>query len=438
MDILYGMSKKLTTERFIEKAKEVHGELYDYSLAEYKGAFVKVKIGCPEHGVWEQMATNHLSGYGCPNRSHGSGTRVNTTKESFIVRAKLVHKDYYDYSIVNYKGSQEKVKIICPEHGVFEQKATRHIQGSGCPDYSHKKFDKLSKEEFLQRAQLVHGEKYDYSLVSVNSSQDKLEIICKEHGIFVQLINDHTDGHGCAKCSNVYRRTTEEFIQYAIAIHGNKYSYGLVIFINNKSYVIIECPTHGKFNQAPSDHLSGRGCMACGIENKKYTTEEFIGKAKLKHHNKYDYSLVDYKSNKYKVKIICPEHGMWEQLPSNHLFGHACPKCAHTISKIETKWLDHLDIPELNRQKSIIINNKSFKVDAYDQNTNTIYEFYGDYWHGNPKLFDHNKMHPDIKRKTFGQVYEKTINREAKLKEAGYNVVSIWEYDYKQSLRKLI
>ena len=122
------MSKKITTEDFIENARKVHSDKYDYSLTNYISAKTKVKIICPVHGVFEQTPCGHLSGRGCKKCS---GKNKLTTEE-FIDQARKVHGDKYDYSLVNYVNCRTKVKIICPIHGVFEQTPQSHLKGNGC------------------------------------------------------------------------------------------------------------------------------------------------------------------------------------------------------------------------------------------------------------------------------------------------------------------
>ena len=118
------MSKKFTREEFIRRAKEVHGDKYDYSKLEYVDTKTKVCIICPEHGVFWKFPYDHLGGGGCPKCSAYG-------KEEFIQKAREVHGDKYDYSKVNYVNSYTKVCIICPEHGEFWQKPNSHINGSG-------------------------------------------------------------------------------------------------------------------------------------------------------------------------------------------------------------------------------------------------------------------------------------------------------------------
>jgi len=118
------------------------------------------------------------------------------------------------------------------------------------------------------------------------------------------------------------------FIESANKKHNNKYDYSLVNYINMRTNVDIICHDHGIFNQNPATHLSRSGCSSCaGV--KRLTRDEFISKVSRIHNNKYDYSLIDYVNNKKKVKILCEEHGIFEQTPQNHIAGRGCPGCAN-------------------------------------------------------------------------------------------------------------
>jgi hypothetical protein len=204
--------------------------------------------------------------------------------------------------------------------------------------------------------------------------------------------------------------------------------------------VKIICPIHGVFEQDPHSHLKGSGCWNCGllikIEKATYTQEEWITKAKEVHDNLYDYSLVEYVHNRTKIKIICDKHGVFLQMPVQHLWGNGCPNCSNTgisVSEPEILWLDSLNVPEEHRQKILIVNGRKYKVDGFDPITNTVYEFNGDYWHGNPAIFNSNDINLS-NHKTFGELYEATLQKEAALKGAGYIVVSIWENDWRKSI----
>jgi hypothetical protein len=197
--------------------------------------------------------------------------------------------------------------------------------------------------------------------------------------------------------------------------------------------ISIKCPVHGIFLQTPQCHLAGQGCNTCGRENliksRKSTLNEFLLKSKQIHGNKYDYSYVDYKSVHRKVKILCPNHGYFFQTPNCHTSQkHGCPICVHRISKQESEFLDFCNITERN------INLDGWKlkqIDGYDPKTNTVYEFLGDYWHGNPEKYDKLKVNKSTK-KLFGELYENTFKMLNKVKCLGYNVKYIWEADWKR------
>ena len=113
---------------------------------------------------------------------------------------------------------------------------------------------------------------------------------------------------------------TKEFIAKAKAVHGDKYDYSKVNYVNSFTKVTIICPKHGEFEQTPNLHLKSQGCPNC-YGNKKMTIEEFIKRAKEVHGDKYDYSKVKYVNALTKVTIICPIHGEFEQTPAKHLLG---------------------------------------------------------------------------------------------------------------------
>lgn len=196
---------------------------------------------------------------------------------------------------------------------------------------------KFTTEEFIIRAIKIQGIKYEYCKVNYVNNQTKVIIICPIHGDFEQQPANHLQGKGCNKCAYInkglnLRNTSSEVFIRAHKIHNNKYDYTQFEYITNTQKSIIICPTHGNFKQQMRDHLSGYGCPKCGINTTisytKSNTKEFIKKAKLQHGTYYDYSLVEYKNNSTKIRIICPEHGEFVQRPQHHLLGNKCPACA--------------------------------------------------------------------------------------------------------------
>ena len=194
------------------------------------------------------------------------------TLDEFILEAKQVHGDKYDYSKFIYIDTHTKGKIICPVHGEFEIEPKLHIhEKRGCKYCSRENLSKkysMGKNEFVERAHKVHGNKYDYSKVEYINNKTKVCIICPEHGKFWQTPNEHLSGGGCYECGVKRNRekkflTTEEFIERAKQIHGDKYDYSKVEYKGSHKDVIIICPKHGKFEQKAYSHLQGKGCPIC-------------------------------------------------------------------------------------------------------------------------------------------------------------------------------
>lgn len=229
------------------------------------------------------------------------------TTETFIKKALKLNPDY-DYSLSVYLEREVPLKIICPTHGIFEQKPSIHLgDHSRCPT--------CAKEIIAIK----------------NFERGKLK---------------------ADKCA-------QEFLNKAVSIHGDKYDYHLVEYIHSGSKVKIICPIHGIFEQAPNTHLNGHGCVYCQKEiaisnllsknkdkNKK-SKEEFISKALKLHGNYYNYSQVDYRTAVQKVKILCPLHGSFEMRPDHHLLSGTCPECSSTSAgeKYIKAYLEEMKIP---------------------------------------------------------------------------------------------
>ena len=255
---------------------------------------------------------------------------VKNKKEIWIEKAKKIHNDKYDYSKVILNHSEDKIIIICPEHGEFEQLACNHLQGRGCKLCGEKiriSNKKISLNDFINKSNLKHNNKYDYSKVLFNKLSDKIIIICSEHGEFEQRASNHLLGIPCPKCS--------------------------------KQKV---------------------------IKNITKTTEQFINESSIKHNNKYDYSKVNYKHSQEKINIICPKHGIFLQTPNSHLKGSGCLQCfvenQNKISKSEQEIFDYiksLGIINIIQSDRKILNNK--ELDIYLPDYNLAIEFNGLYWH---------------------------------------------------------
>lgn len=324
-----GGTMQSDTPSFIQKARKVHGEKYDYSLVVYQKAIIEVMIMCPEHGGFEQKPSVHLTGCGCPV----CGTLITrqvTTLENFIMRANAAHGNVYNYENVKFTKLDDKITIGCRVHGDFDQDATSHLQGHGCAACSQR-LKMKTHEQFVTESQLVHGDVYDYPDTYIDC-HTRLHITCKIHGDFTKLPYDHIQGKsGCNVCGALKRSkdqctTLQEFIDASTMAHGGKFAYDRVSFDNLDTTVSIGCPEHGYFHQRARNHMMGSGCTRCSNTCKK-TRDEFIEQAIAKHGCKYDYSLVDYVGTHVPVDIICHTHGIFKQSPKSHL-QHECWDCS--------------------------------------------------------------------------------------------------------------
>jgi hypothetical protein len=230
---------------------------------------------------------------------------------------------------------------------------------------------KITIEEFIKRSNLRHNNKYNYDQSLYLNSKEKIEIICPYHGVFYQLAGEHLRGCGCPDCDPTKVLGIKKFISKAKQIHGDKYDYSLVDYISNREYIIIICPKHGEFKQVPEAHLRKQGCPKCST-NQKRTTEEYIKLCNDVHGEIYDYSLVEYVNKKTNVKIICKQHGVFEQRADLHLKGHGCKICKK--SKMELyliKKLKELNINFITDKKYSNCKNKyplSFDFHLIDYN----------------------------------------------------------------------
>lgn len=221
-----GNKKKLTTEEFIKKSKLKHGDKYDYSKSIYTKACEPIDIICPIHGLFTTVAMIHLQGCNCkkctdntPKFKNKNRKKKSTEQifEEFIGKANLKHNFKYDYSKVYYIDSRNKVEIICPLHGSFWQAPFNHLQNGGCIKCGREQSSKnlfYTKDEFIEKAQKVHKEKYDYSLVEYITSKTKVKILCFLHGIFEQMPKSHLEGTGCPECNRYLGFDRKRWIEY--------------------------------------------------------------------------------------------------------------------------------------------------------------------------------------------------------------------------------
>jgi protein-arginine kinase activator protein McsA len=204
----------------------------------------------------------------------------------------------------------------------------------------HKMPARLTQEEYIERAHIIHNNKYDYSLTVYTRGIDHIIIICPKHGEFTQRADTHLEGRGCKRCGELRASpSTEEFIKLAIEKHGDRYDYSETVYVHSETSVTIICKTHGRFQQAPKDHLAGRGCRACHTDSIRSTNEKFVKKSIERYGTDFDLSKVKYTRADDPVILICSTCKYeFKRIARNHLVGRLrpCVKC-YRRSRIKTR-----------------------------------------------------------------------------------------------------
>ena len=308
---------------------------YSFNKVVYVRSVDKTTITCDTHGDFEIQLNNFRYG----NRCQKCSRRYQYTTDEWIIEAKKIHGDKFDYFNTTYTKATVKVEVGCRKHGGFMVTPTSHIGlGSGCPkcagQYTY------TTDEWIAKVTELYKGKYDYSKSRYVNASTKVIIICPKHGEFEQTPNGHQT-MGCRKCGVEKRvaastKSEGDAISDFRNIHGDTYDYSKVKYKNNHAQVIITCKEHGDFKQEPSNHLLGNGCPECGVIKRAATgtksQEEVLLEFKETHGDTYDYSKVKYTKSHNKVIITCKEHGDFEQAPTQHIMGQDCPKCATSAS----------------------------------------------------------------------------------------------------------
>lgn len=206
---------------------------------------------------WKEKYPEYVSPSGQMRRNAPQEVKTNI----FIIRAKNVHENRYNYDNSVYAGADSKLSILCTVHGEFMQTPGNHIKGKGCPKCAGKD---QTTEDFIAKAISTHGSTYDYSRAVYISTKTHVEIICRTHGAFLQVPDAHIGlRQGCPKCYGNSRSSTEDFSSKSSKVHSNKYTYEQVEYTSAHRKVNITCLEHGIFSQTPHNHLQGNGCPSC-------------------------------------------------------------------------------------------------------------------------------------------------------------------------------
>ena len=251
------------------------------------------------------------------------------TQSVFIERSNQKHSNVYDYSLVEYVSSHLKVKIICSKHGIFEQQPYAHINGQGCPTCSKNLLGQDKKKNLqtlLTEFEIIHQDRFDYSLEEYVNNSTKVKIICKKHShMFYQTPKSHLKGSiNCTKCLKEVRtkqyqlNSFESFKTEAEKVYGSYYSYDLTSFVYRLN-VDVTCPKHGTFSTTQRNFLKSQGCSIC--HPKKYSDTTAYTKT---HYT----SLCKDGSNLYLFKFVKNNESFYKIGISNNI-----PRRVKSLSK---------------------------------------------------------------------------------------------------------
>ena len=311
------MSKKLSFEEFVEKSNKTHENndlIYDESS--FNGSHQKVRIICPKHGEFWQIAKDHMNGQGCPicgREKSGLQRRSNT--EKFISSFKELYGNKLDLSKFVYTKSNIKSTVICPIHGEFQSTPNSLLMGRGCPtcgNINKKIKQTISEQVFNERMKKIYGDSLTYDFSNYSNFGEKMEFVCSKHGSFEALPLNVLHGHGCPicgreKCSKSRTMKFEEVLRRFKEVHGDTYTYDESTYKTSRKKMRIICPKHGEFWQIPMNHWGGQGCPVCKeskleMELDKALTDngiEFIRQKPLGRQS------IDFYIPKYKINIEC-------------------------------------------------------------------------------------------------------------------------------------
>lgn len=317
------------------------------------------------------------------------------TLKEFVDRSNEIFLNKYNYEFSIYLGRKSKLKIVCPDHGEFEQTPDKHLSGQsgckGCKSINLGDSKRSNNKDFIENSIHIHGDTYNYSKVDYVRALDKVTIGCSIHGDFEQAPSKHLSGQGCPNCKGlklreIFSSTKENFIEKAEIAHPGLYDYSKIEYINSKTEVEIFCKKHSEyFWKTPDLVLRPQGCPTCSREtqslNSMRSVEDTIKLAGLVHGGVYDYSKVSLTACVNKVEVICKLHGGFLVTMDNHLNAKSgCPKCSHIVSKKQMELSEYIqslgfDIVENHKLKN------NTEIDIFIPSLGIGLEFNGLYWH---------------------------------------------------------
>jgi len=379
----------LSEEEYLNKLKNIckenNYELLSINKKKKISVGTRITYKCEKCGNITETSIGHLVNEGtrCPGCNGGSKLNYELIKKRINKRCDELNCTFVKFlnDENKYKNNLTRALLRCNTCGCeWDTTYTHFIRDTGCPKCGGSQV--LCNEEALERA-LKKGKESNITVLGFvddeyKNNKSRLELVCNECGYkWDMTYQNFMSGKGCPSCAGILQPTTEEWIERAKQIHGEKYDYSKSVYVNLKTPICIICPEHGEFFQLPYVHISGSGCPKCVGKNK--TTQDFIVDAIKVHGNRYDYSKTDYKKSRENVCIICPEHGEFWQLPQNHLKGQGCPFCSG--SNMEKNIKSFLDDNNILYEKEKTFKwlkfKSSMRLDFYLQDYNVAIECQG-------------------------------------------------------------
>jgi len=446
----------LTRDTFIAQCNALFPALLDFTEFIFINEDTEAEFTCMLCRYRYHRSPNTMLKAG----SHGCGVCVGGIKDTlqtFLAKARLKGLDkLYNYGLVVYVNAQTKIRLICIANGhKFEVTPAHHLGGDGCRrciGYYR------TTADFILLSQQKFGEGvFSYDDTAFVDMTTPVTLTCSFGHVFEITPDVHLRENSLGGCKDCQREncsarmsyTQSQWISLAIAKHGDTYLYHKVVYVNSQTGVCVVCPKHGPFQVTPACHLGGTGCRNCGIERsaaaKLYTeadVAEAFTNARIIHNSRYEYLRIFRDEGRLMIEMRCPAHGIISQRLDHHLHGHGCDRCVPKYSKQQIEWLEYCSIScpgilHAENSGEYKIPGTDFRADGFHSETNTVYEYHGDFWHGNPAMFNPLDINPRTNT-TYGFLFERTQKRKEDITSRGYRVVEVWEKEWEAGKRAVL
>lgn len=391
-----------------EKKEQIENKFKNIKVISMEN-FPKIELECLKHGKFSKRFYDLMkSDLGCPkcsNEKKSEETKI--SPEKFILKAKKIHGDKYDYSKVNVPiNGTNDINIICPIHGEFTQKVKSHLNGCGCPKCGMNKTidsQRLTTEIVIDNCKKVYGDKYDYSKVNWIDSDHKITITCHVHGDFETNYFDFLKGHECPKCYEENNRLKNEktFKENIQKLNNNK-----IIFPKDFKYInsytnvkiiydgeVIERDPHtllkgkvlSKNDKEEIKRIAGVKKSKTRWTNLENELDNLYGDSLVFDKNQIDFIKSGETDENFEMDVKCKKHGKFRRSLFKIINGYGCPSCMYKkTSAAEKEIVDYIKtiyFGKIIENDRVILKGK--ELDIYFPDINIAIEYDGLYWHNN-------------------------------------------------------